>query len=101
MQSGLALGNLLQSVCLAPGEVTRIAVTDWRRKTSAKSTEETQQSESVSSQIDQSRAVNEVQRAVASEAQSGSSSTVAGAGKHTGRVRHELPFCQRERICSS
>ena len=84
VQSGLALGNLLQSVCLAPGEVTRIAVTDWRRKTSAKSTEETQQSESVSSQIDQSRAVNEVQRAVASEAQSGSSSTVAGAASTQG-----------------
>lgn len=84
VQSGLALGNLLQSVCLAPGEVTRIAVTDWRRKTSAKSTEETQQSESVSSQIDQSRAVNEVQRAVASEAQSGSSSTVAGSASTQG-----------------
>ena len=78
-QKGLALGNLLQSVCLAPGEVTQVAVTRWERKTTATSTELTEQSESVSSQAEQDRAVNEVQRSVAQEQQYGSSSTSASS----------------------
>ena len=76
-QSGLALGNLLQSVCLAPGEVTRIAVTDWRRRNSGSSSQQKEQGEGVSSDIEQQRAVNEVQRAVANEAQSGGSSAIS------------------------
>jgi hypothetical protein len=31
-QTDLALGNLLQSICLAPGEVTQVAVVDWKRR---------------------------------------------------------------------
>ena len=76
-QSGLALGNLLQSVCLAPGEVTRIAVTDWRRRDSGSSSQQKEQGEGVSSDIEQQRAANEVQRAVANEAQSGGSSAIS------------------------
>ena len=78
-QKGLALGNLLQSVCLAPGEVTQVAVTRWERKTTGTGTELTEQAESVSSQMEQNRAVNEVQRAVAQETQWGSSSTAAAS----------------------
>lgn len=74
-QKGIALGNLLQSVCLAPGEVTQVAVTRWERKTTGTSTESTEQQESVSEQAEQNRAVNEVQRAIAQEAQIGQSST--------------------------
>jgi len=74
-QKGIALGNLLQSVCLAPGEVTQVAVTRWERKTTGTSTESTDQRESVSEQAEQNRAVNEVQRAVSHEAQMGQSST--------------------------
>jgi len=73
-QTGIALGNLLQSVCLAPGEVTQVAVTRWERKTSGTSSEITDQSEAVSDESEQTRAVNEVQRAVARETQQGSSS---------------------------
>jgi hypothetical protein len=72
-QSGLALGNLMQSVCLAPGEVTRVAVIDWRRQEAGTSAASTDQSDSVSWDIDQQRSVNAVQRAVANDTQSGSS----------------------------
>ena len=95
-QSGLALGNLLQSVCLATGEVTRVAVIDWRRQESGTSAAATEQGETVSSDIEQQRAVNEVQRAVASEAQSGSSSSFARLDKRTGRHCDEYPVCQRQ-----
>jgi len=74
-QKGLALGNLLQSICLAPGEVTKVAVVRWERKTAATSREDIEQGESVTSQAEQNRSVNEVQRAVAQETQWGTSST--------------------------
>lgn len=73
-QTGIALGNLLQSVCLAPGEVTQVAVTRWEHKTMGTSSEFIEQREAVSEYAEQNRAVNEVQRAVAHEAQMGRSS---------------------------
>jgi hypothetical protein len=73
VQSGLALGNLMQSICLAPGEVTRVAVVDWRRQEAGVSAASTEQRENVSSLSAQDRSVNEVQNAVASEAQAGTS----------------------------
>ena len=39
VQKGIALGNLTQSICLAPGEVTQVAVIDWRRTTTGTSEE--------------------------------------------------------------
>lgn len=78
-QQGLALGNLLHSVCLAPGEVTQVAVVDWQRQNAGRSAETTDQGERVSSSADQNRAVNEVQNAIAREAQSGGSSSMATA----------------------
>jgi hypothetical protein len=73
-QKGLELGNLLQSVCLAPGEVTQVAVTRWKHDTKGAGAEAAEQREGVTSQAEQHRAVNEVQRAVANEAQWGTSS---------------------------
>jgi hypothetical protein len=84
VQKGLALGNLLHSVCLAPGEVTQVAVVDWQRRAAGTSAEETRQGETVTSAIDQARSLNEVQRAVASEAQAGSSSTLSAAATAQG-----------------
>jgi hypothetical protein len=78
-QKGIELGNLLQSLCLAPGEVTQVAVTRWERSTKGSSSDSVEQGESVSSYAEQNRAVNEVQRAVAKEAQSGSSSAFASS----------------------
>jgi hypothetical protein len=77
VQKGIALGNLTQSICLAPGEVTQVAVIDWRRTTTGTSQETSEQAEAVTSDIAQQRAVNEVQRAVAEEAQAGGSSISA------------------------
>ncbi|MCB6179260.1 hypothetical protein LHP98_14130 [Rhodobacter sp. Har01] len=78
-QQGLQLGNLLRSICLAPGEVIQIAVTDWERRTGGKSSAGTTQSETADSSIQQDRNVKEAQDAVAREAQSGGSSASSSA----------------------
>jgi hypothetical protein len=83
---GMALGNLLHSVALAPGESTRIAVLDWARRTQATGTETISESEQLTNTTTHNRAISEVQQAVANEVQngfsrtSGSSSTSAGGG---------------------
>jgi len=70
---GVTLGHMLHSLALAPGEATRIAVVDWSRKTSASVTESIQQSESLNNVTNHSRAISEVQNAVAKEMQEGQS----------------------------
>nr|MDJ0891819.1 hypothetical protein [Gammaproteobacteria bacterium] len=75
-QKGLALGNLLKSICLAPGEVTRVAIVDWKRRTAGTMAEDTTTGEEVTSDIDISRAVNEVQKSVAAEAQQGAGTDI-------------------------
>lgn len=78
-QQGIALGNLVNSICLAPGEITQVAMVDWQRSTTGTSTQSTEQSEQASSDIEQARAVNEIQEAIASETQQGASSTSASS----------------------
>jgi len=68
---GLALGDLLHSLPLAPGESTKIAVIDWTRQQGVKLTEDLSQAESLNNSLTQTRSLNEVTRAVASEAQRG------------------------------
>src|SRR5262249_7557207 len=70
---GLALGQLLHSVTLAPGESTRIAVVDWSRRSRAAASEEISESELLSNTMTHSRAISEVTRATATEFQSGTS----------------------------
>lgn len=70
---GLALGQLLHSATLAPGESTRIAVVDWSRRTRAAASEEISESELLSNAMTHSRAISEVTSATATEFQSGSS----------------------------
>ena len=72
---GVALGQLLHSIALAPGESTRIALYDWRRDTSGSREENVFQRESLSNTTQHSRALSEVTKAVATEAQRGFSST--------------------------
>ncbi|MGW2292040.1 hypothetical protein [Streptomyces phaeochromogenes] len=81
---GLTLGNLLHSVALAPGESTRIAVVDWSRQTKATSAESVSETESLTNATTHNRAVNEVQDAVATEVQSGFSSTNSHASTSEG-----------------
>lgn len=77
-QQGLALGHLLHSMALAPGESTRIAMVDWNRTVRGRSDEDTSQAESLVANVGRTRAMSEVTSSVAREAQqgfSGSSST--------------------------
>jgi hypothetical protein len=83
---GVALGQLLHSVALSPGESTRIALIDWSRRTSASATEQIGESQTLENTMTHGRAMSEVQHAVATEAQSGfsqshgESTTESGGG---------------------
>jgi hypothetical protein len=72
---GVALGQLLHSTALAPGESTRIAMMDWARRTRAGTTETISESEQLDNETLHGRSLSEVTKAVANEAQEGFSST--------------------------
>lgn len=72
---GVALGQLLHSMALAPGESTRIAMVDWNRRTRASMTDVTSEEESLTNALSSSRSISEVTNAVASELQEGKSFT--------------------------
>ena len=74
---GVALGQLLHSLALAPGESTRMAMIDWSRRTSGKQEENLSETEALTNSTQHNRALSEVTSAVASEAQSGFSKTHA------------------------
>ena len=76
---GTALGQLLYSLPLAPGESTKLAVVDWRRRTNASLDEAVSQTESLTNTMTQSRAVAEVASAVVKEVQSGTSEITTDA----------------------
>jgi protein involved in polysaccharide export with SLBB domain len=86
---GVALGQLLHSTALAPGESTRIAMMDWARRTKAGSTETISEAEQLDNETMHSRSLSEVTKAVANEAQEGfssanNSSTAHQSGKSSG-----------------
>ncbi|MEZ4955914.1 MAG: hypothetical protein R2825_20315 [Saprospiraceae bacterium] len=70
---GVALGQLLHSMALAPGESTRIAVIDWSRRTAARTSESMTEAEQLAAANTQNRALSEVTQAVAAESQHGES----------------------------
>ncbi len=72
---GVTLGQLLHSVALAPGETTRIAMIDWSRRTKGAQSESSSETEQLANETMHARALSEVTAAVASEAQSGFSTT--------------------------
>lgn len=76
---GLALGHLLHSMALAPGESTRIAMVDWTRTVRARTDEDTTQTESLMAELTHTRAMQEVTASVAREAQSGFSFSTSEA----------------------
>lgn len=78
-QQGLALGQLLHSLALAPGESTRIALVDWTRRVRASSDEVTEQLEALSASTERNRSISEVTSAVAREAQQGFSEISSSA----------------------
>lgn len=72
---GVALGQLLHSTTLAPGESTRIAMMDWSRRTRAGTTETISETEQLDNETMHGRALSEVTSALARESQQGFSST--------------------------
>ncbi|MEO8961147.1 MAG: hypothetical protein ABI325_04645 [Ginsengibacter sp.] len=72
---GITLGNLIKGVTLAPGQSTKIAVIDWQRTTTGNSAEDIAQSEALTNNMQEKRAVNEIADATAHELQTGSSNT--------------------------
>lgn len=70
---GITLGHMLHSLALAPGEATRIAVVDWSRRTRVSAAESIEEAERLDTAATHSRAISEVQNAVADEMQSGGS----------------------------
>lgn len=71
----IVLGQLLHSLALAPAEMTKVAIVDWTRSTSAELSESADQRESLANTSRQSRSVEEVADATAREIQEGSSAT--------------------------
>ncbi|MDP9350271.1 MAG: hypothetical protein M3P51_01830 [Chloroflexota bacterium] len=76
---GLALGQLLHTLALAPGESTRLAMVDWSRRSRGTTGEEISQTEALSSELERGRSISEVTNAVATEAQNGFSGSRTGA----------------------
>lgn len=68
---GVALGQLLHSAALAPGESTRIAVIDWTRKSRAGQTEVIDEVDDLRNDQSHNRSISEVTSAVARESQGG------------------------------
>ncbi len=92
-RQGVALGNLLHSVALAPGESTRIAMIDWSRRTRSGVIESITETEALTNTMGHNRSISEVTQAVAVEAQGGfsgsavnSTSSQFGAGAAAGVV---------------
>lgn len=79
---GVALGQLLHSLALAPGESTRVAMIDWSRQQTGTQLDTGGQTEALMAATTQKRAMSEVQNAVATEAQNGFSQT-ASRGQQT------------------
>ena len=72
--SGLSLGRLLHSLCLAPGEVTQVAMVDWKRESSGSSSETVAAQEQQSRSVSRERDTQSITDAVSSELQRGGSS---------------------------
>ncbi len=70
----VCLGQLLSTISLAPGEVTRLAIIDWQRKSSGTSHEAIAQTDTLNEFSDQSRQIEEIKAGTASRIQKANSS---------------------------
>ena len=70
---GVTLGQLLYTVALAPGEVTRVAIDDWTRTTRGERDEDVDQTTAIQSQTSGQRALSDVTNSVMHQTQYGSS----------------------------
>ena len=83
---GLTLGQLLHAVALAPGESVRLAMVDWSRRTAGSRDEAGSEDEALTNETQHNRAISEVAAAVATETQSGGSTTIGSAKTEQGGV---------------
>jgi len=78
-ERGLALGKLLHSTSLAPGEVTKIAISHFDRATAGHAGQSASQSDSIESGAVAQSGVQEVQQATSRDTQSGKSMQASGS----------------------
>ncbi len=78
---GLAAGRLLHSLCLAPGEVTQVAVSEWERGTSGSTTEDISGQEIAARAASRSRHTAEVARSTATKVASGGSTATSASSQ--------------------
>ncbi|MFN8432166.1 MAG: hypothetical protein U0V04_19450 [Spirosomataceae bacterium] len=76
---GITLGQMLHSVGLAPGEITKIAVIDWQSKISGKQSDNSNETENLDNETAHSLSIQEVQNSVANELQQGGSSATSSS----------------------
>ncbi|WP_298917067.1 hypothetical protein [uncultured Roseobacter sp.] len=76
---GTALGEVLHTLSMAPGESRNVAVVDWTRRSQAARNEATQAGEKLRNREQHHRALDEVAQAVAEEQQFGRTSAMAGS----------------------
>jgi hypothetical protein len=82
---GVALGQLLHSLSLAPGESTRMAMIDWSRQSRGSGSEDIDEAERLANTTTHQRALSEVTQATATEVQGGSSrSTSTSSASQSG-----------------
>ena len=72
---GVTLGPMIHSVALAPGEVTRLAVTNWAQRTLGQRGESLSQTDDLSWDTDHQMAISSITNSVAHETQYGSNRT--------------------------
>lgn len=78
-QEGLALGELRKSLSLAPGEVTKLAVVDWRRQSRTSDKSARTEVDIAAASTDEGTNVESVQRGVANQTQRGDSFSMGSA----------------------
>ncbi|MBW4709995.1 hypothetical protein KX928_19600 [Roseobacter sp. YSTF-M11] len=76
---GTALGEVVHTLSLAPGESRNVAVVDWTRRSQAARKEATEAGETLRNREQHHRALDEVAQAVAEEQQFGRTSAMAGS----------------------
>src|SRR5574337_505059 len=81
---GVALGQLLHSLSLAPGESTRMAMIDWSRQSRGSGTEDIDEAERLANTTTHQRALSEVTEATAREVQGGSTRTKSSSSASQG-----------------
>ena len=81
---GVALGQLLHCLSLAPGESTRMAMIDWSRQSRGSSNEDIDEAERLANTTTHQRALSEVTEATVNEVQRGRSRTETSSSASQG-----------------